>query len=174
VLTGSRVGAGDIEGARSGAKATALLCLLVIVLPAVTVFVLAPAISAFLTKDPPVLAEMTRYLRINMVQVPFMAVGIALAGALQGAGDTFNTMRIVFTGMWFVRIPLILGAMFVLRTDAAGIWWAMTISIVIMCALFIQRFRGNAWTRASVDKENKQMLWEACLPPEVRSARPDR
>lgn len=163
VLTGNRLGAGDVEGARSGAKAAALLCLLIIALPAAAIFVLAPQLSTLLTTDPAVLEEMTRYLRVNMVAVPFMAIGITLSGALQGAGDTFYTMRIVFTGMWLVRIPAILVVIYLLHTGAWGVWWTMCLSIAVMCALFVRRFRGNAWTAASVDKVNNTMFWEACV-----------
>lgn len=163
VLTGNRLGAGDVQGARSGAKAAALLCLFIILLPAATIFGLASHLAALLTSDHAVHAEMTRYLQINMVAVPFMAIGITLSGALQGAGDTLYTMRIVFTGMWLVRIPAILAVIYVLRLGAWGVWWTMCLSIAVMCALFVRRFRGDAWVTASVDKENKAMLWEACL-----------
>ena len=72
-------------------------------------------------------------------------------------------MKIVFTGMWLLRIPLILVVIHVIRAGATGVWWCMTISIVLMCALLINRFRGDAWTKASLDKTSKTMLWEACL-----------
>ena len=62
VLTGNRLGAGDVAGARSGAKVTALLCFAIIFLPALGIFILAPVISGLLTQDPEVLQEMTRYL----------------------------------------------------------------------------------------------------------------
>ena len=163
VLTGNRLGAGDVAGARSGAKVTALLCFAIIFLPALGIFILAPVISGLLTQDPEVLQEMTRYLRVNMIGMPFMAIGVTLSGALQGAGDTFATMRIIFTGMWLLRIPLILAVIYILRTSALGIWWSMTISIIIMCGMLANRFRGNAWIKASVDKTSNTMLWEACL-----------
>jgi len=166
VLTGNRLGMHDVAGARSGAKATATLCLAITFLPALAIFVFAPVLSGLLTEDPGVLDEMTRYLRINMIGMPFLALGVTLSGALQGAGDTLATMRIIFTGMWLLRIPLILGVMYVLRTSATGIWWAMTISIVLMCLMLTQRFRGDAWTKASVDKKTNAMLWEACLGKE--------
>ena len=120
VLTGNRLGAGDVAGARSGAKVTAMLCLAIILLPALGIFIFAPVISSLLTQDPAVLQEMTRYLRVNMIGMPFMAIGVTLSGALQGAGDTFATMRIIFTGMWLLRIPLILGAIYILQTSASG------------------------------------------------------
>ncbi len=163
VLTGNRLGAGDVAGARSGAKVTTLLCLALILLPALAIFIFAPEISRLLTRDPAVLREMTRYLRINMIGEPFMAIGVSLSGALQGAGDTFATMRIIFMGMWLFRIPLILAVIYVLQTSATGVWWSMAISMAIMCGLLANRFRGNAWIRASMDKESNTMLWEACI-----------
>jgi putative MATE family efflux protein len=163
VLTGNRLGSGDTAGARSGAKAAALLCLSIIIVPAFLIFVFAPSISALLASDPEVLAEMTRYLRINMLGMPFMAIGITFGGALQGAGDTLATMRIIFTGMWLIRIPLILAVMHVFHAGAVEIWWSMTFSIIIMCGLLVNRFRGNAWIAASFDRKTKTMLWEACL-----------
>lgn len=165
VLTGNRIGSGDIAGARSGAKATAALCFSIIFLPTLVIFILAPWLSAFLTDDPAVLEEMTRYLRINMLGMPFMAVGVTLSGALQGAGDTFATMRIIFTGMWLIRIPLMLTVIHVFRGTATSIWWCMVASIICMIGLLIHRFRGNAWTKASLDKKSKTLLWEACLSP---------
>jgi multidrug resistance protein, MATE family len=163
VLTGNRLGAGDLAGARSGAKAASFLCIAIVSVPALLIFIFAPVISALLTEDPAVLAEMTRYLRINMLSTPFMAIGITLSGALQGAGDTFGTMRIIFTGMWLIRIPLILFVIHVVSTGAQGVWWCMTFSIIMMSGLLVNRFRGKAWTKASVDRKTQTMLWEACL-----------
>ncbi len=167
VLIGNRLGAGDPAGARSAAKVTVLLSFSIALIPTALIFIFAPQLAALLTKDPAVLAEMTRYLRVNMVGMPFMAIGITLSGALQGAGDTFGTMRIIFTGMWLLRLPLIIGAIYVFKSDAIGVWWSMTISMIAMCALLIHRFRGDAWIMASMDKENKKMLWEACVKPKA-------
>jgi len=165
VLTGNRIGSGDIAGARSGAKATAALCFGIILLPTLAIFTFAPWLSSFLTEDQAVLEEMTRYLRINMLGMPFLAVGVTLSGALQGAGDTFATMRIIFTGMWLIRIPLMLAVIHLFHGTATSIWWCMTGSMILMVGLLIHRFRGDKWTKASLDKKSKTLLWEACLSP---------
>ncbi len=162
VVTGNRLGARDPEGAKSGAKAAAVLCLGIILIPAAGIFASAPHLAALLTDDPAVLAEMTRYLRINMVAVPFMAVGVTLLGALQGAGDTFAAMRIIITAMWIVRIPLILGVAHATDVGAVGIWWCMTVSMAALCGLTLHRFIGEKWMRASRNKTGEIMLWEAC------------
>jgi len=167
VLTGNRLGSGDIRGARTGAKVTTALCLFLTAVPVLLIFIFAPRMAGFLTHDPAVLAEMTRYLRIQMVAMPFLAVGVTFSGALQGAGDTYGTMRIILIGMWGFRIPFILGAIYTVRTGPVGIWWAMTISVIILCTWLWVRFRSDVWTTASIDKKNNTMLWEACVdsPP---------
>jgi Na+-driven multidrug efflux pump len=139
-------------------------------IPCMIIFALAPHLSRLLSDDHAVVEEMSRYLRINMVGSPFMAVGVVLSGALQGAGDTFATMRIIFTGMWIFRIPLILVVIYELGWGAIGIWCSMTVSIILMCALLALRFRGEAWISASKEKGKNTMLWEAC----VDSARASR
>ncbi|MGC8604657.1 MAG: MATE family efflux transporter [Desulfomonilaceae bacterium] len=173
VVTGNRLGAKDFAGARAGAKVTAFLCVSIIMVPAATIFVFAPGISSFLTTDPTVLGEMTSYLRINMLAEPFFAFGISLAGALQGAGDTFGTMRIIFASMWLFRIPFIMFAIYALNISPTGIWWCMAISVVIMCVLIVYRFRGDKWTHASIDKIKNKMLWESCIPVERTLGSPE-
>ena len=170
VLTGNRIGMGDTAGARSSAKATAGLCLAVISVPVVAVFIFAPWVSGAITDDPAVRAEMTRYLRINMLGMPFMALGVSLLGALQGAGDTWATMGIVFTGMWVVRIPAILLAIHQLKLGATGVWYCMTITMIALCVLMTARFRSDAWLRASQDKGENTMMWEACLEKASRGS----
>ncbi len=167
VVTGNRLGAKDFSAAKAGAKVTALLCVSIIIVPTAAIYIFAPEISGFLTADPAVLEEMTRYLRINMLAEPFLALGISLAGALQGAGDTFGTMRIIFASMWLFRIPFIVFAIYALKISPTGIWWCMATSVLIMCGLLVHRFHGDKWIYASMDKTKKTMLWESCLPPEV-------
>lgn len=164
IMTGNRLGKGDVEGARFGAKTTALLCLVIILVPSGAIFALASTIASVLTDEPAVIAEMARYLRINMIAMPFMAVGVTLGGVLQGAGDTLGTMRNVFLGMWLIRIPMILSVMYVFTWGSVGIWWAMTASMIALCGLMIYRFSTGVWTTASVDKQSNTLLWEACLP----------
>lgn len=164
VLTGNRIGSGDISSARAGAQSTAILCLIIILIPSAAIFFFAPEISRLLTSDSAVLDEMVRYLRINMVGMPFLSVGITLAGAIQGAGDTYGSMRIIMGSMWLLRIPLILTSIYLLDLGPVGVWWAMAISMIIMCGLFTKRFLGSQWTTASIDKTKKSRMWEACVP----------
>jgi Na+-driven multidrug efflux pump len=69
-------------------------------------------------------------------------------------------MRIIFTGLWLLRIPLILAVIYILQTSAVGIWWSMTISIIIMyvCCEQIQR----QCLDKGVCGQDGHMLFEAC------------
>jgi len=69
-------------------------------------FVFARDLAGLLARNQAVLDETTRYLRFNMFSEPFMALSAILGGALQGAGDTRGTLKVVGICMWLIRLPL--------------------------------------------------------------------
>jgi Na+-driven multidrug efflux pump len=73
---------------------------------AIIIFLSAKSLASVLTTNASVLEETTRYLRINMLSEPFMALSVILAGGLQGAGDTKGTMWVIILAMWLIRLPL--------------------------------------------------------------------
>jgi Na+-driven multidrug efflux pump len=98
-----------------------------------------------LAKEDAVLEETTRYLRINMVSEPFMALSLILGGGLQGAGDTKGTMWVIIIGMWFVRLPLAFFFALILGYGATGVWVAMVISMTLQGVLMALRFHKGRW-----------------------------
>jgi putative MATE family efflux protein len=118
---------------------------------AIVVFIWADNIAALFTTDPAVHAETVRYLRFNMLSEPFMALGIALAGALQGAGDTRGTMWVVVTAMWLIRLPLACVLALFLGLGATGVWIAMVASMLIQGSLMAWRFRSGRWKLIRLD-----------------------
>ena len=108
-LVGQRVGARDPEGARRTAG-QALLVALAVMSAFGVAFVLAPGLWVRLfTPEPEVLAWGAPLLRImGLLQVP-LAVALALAGSLRGAGETGSVLLAAVVGGWVVRIPLAVG-----------------------------------------------------------------
>ena len=145
VLTGQNLGAGNPDRAervvwRISAAGVAILSAL-----AIAVFLRAEAFAALVAKDPAVLAETARYLRINMIAQPFIALNLSISGGLQGAGDTRGTMWVIIIAMWLIRLPIAYGLAFPLGFGATGVWWAMVISMVIQSVLMAGRFHSGKW-----------------------------
>jgi len=147
VLVGQNLGADNPTRAAQLGWRTALMGVILLSLLAGVIFVWAEACAALLSPDPAVRAETTRYLKINMLSEPFMALSLILGGGLQGAGDTRGSMKVIITGMWVVRLPLAFLLAFVLGYGARGVWIAMLISMVVQGILMAHRFYQGEWRR---------------------------
>ena len=80
-----------------------------------------------------------------------MALGVILAGGLQGAGDTKGTMWVIIIAMWMIRLPLAYFLAIVLNYGAPGVWIAMVTSMNIQGILMTWRFRRGHWKESIVE-----------------------
>ena len=113
-------------------------------------FLLADFFAHLFTHDPTVSRLGADYLRINAICEPFLALGMVLTGALQGAGDTVRPTYITIFTMWVVRLPVATFLMFHLHLNAHGAWLSMTITTVLGGILTTLLFRAGAWKRIKV------------------------
>ena len=113
-------------------------------------FVLALPFAHIFTHDPHVVPLTVSYLRIAAVSEPFLALGMILTGALNGAGETKAPALAGLVTMWGVRLPLAWLLIYGLSFGATGAWWAMTVSTALngMVALFL--FKRGRWKQAVV------------------------
>ncbi|MBA4371729.1 MAG: MATE family efflux transporter [Thermodesulfovibrio sp.] len=148
VLVGQNLGAGTKEQAASvGWRITGAGMLLVSIMSAV-VFVFADMLAGTLTADHAVMKETARYLRLNMLAEPFMAMSAILGGGLQGAGDTRGTMWAIIISMWVIRLPLAYALAVILGYGALGVWVAMVVSMVVQGSIMALRFYKRGWQHA--------------------------
>ncbi len=89
------------------------------------------------------------YLRVAACSEPFLALGMVLTGALQGAGETISPTLITVVTMVFLRVPL---AYFLLAGGygTEGAWWAMSISTIAQGIATAYLFRQGGWQRTRV------------------------
>jgi multidrug resistance protein, MATE family len=145
VIVGQNLGVGDAKRAESMIWKLAMVGIGITSLIAIVIFVWAERFASFLTGDPAVLAETTRYLRLNMLSEPFMALSTVMGGALQGAGDTKAPMWIIIITMWFIRLPLASYLAFIADHGAGGVWWAMVISMTGQGLIMTGWFHQGRW-----------------------------
>ena len=149
-LVGQNLGAKDAERAeRSGWAATGQ-AIAVMVCMAFVFFAFADPIARAFTSDPTAQRLGSDYLRINAPCEPFLGLGMALTGALQGAGETlFPTVTTLVT-MWAIRLPIAYYLMFTRGFNARGAWISMCFSTVIYAVLIALWFRSGHWKRRRV------------------------
>jgi multidrug resistance protein, MATE family len=145
VLIGQNLGAGNTGRAEKLGWNIALTGVVLMSAMAVIIFLSAKSLASVLTTNASVLEETTRYLRINMLSEPFMALSVILAGGLQGAGDTKGTMWVIILAMWLIRLPLAYFLAIVMGYGAEGVWTAMVASMTVQGTLMAMRFHKGRW-----------------------------
>ena len=149
-LVGQSLGAKDPEHAERCGWAALGQSLIVMVIMGVVFFTFAPQIAAIFTSDVHVQSLGIHYLRINAITEPFIALGMVLTGALQGAGDTVRPTYITIFTMWIVRMPLAYVLMFTLNQQAQGAWTSMCITTIVGGLLTLALYKQGAWKRVRV------------------------
>jgi putative MATE family efflux protein len=144
-LVGQRMGAGDPRAAeRTGWLACALGVALLGGLGLVT-FLLAGPLSGFFSDDPATARLAADYLRTISLAQPLYALGMVLAGALRGGGDTRFPMWAAVVGGWLFMIPAawLLGVH--LGWGPRAVWLVQALNYAVFAGLLTWRFRAGRW-----------------------------
>jgi putative MATE family efflux protein len=149
-LVGQNLGAKDPKRAERSAWAATYQAILVMSVMATIFFMLAHVLAGAFTSDRAVRVLGSDYLRVNAICEPFLALGMVLTGALQGAGDTVRPTYITLFTMWILRLPLGYMLMFVLHLNTHGAWIAMSITTIVGGLMTVLLFRAGTWKRIKV------------------------
>lgn len=145
-LVGQCLGAGRPDRAAAALRETALLA--TFVMSAIGVgFLLAaaPLVRVFFPGPEDVVGPAAACLRISAAEQPFMALAMALGGALRGAGDTRTPVFVGFVGVWVVRIPLAWVLAFPAGLGLYGIWMTMIADWLVRTVIFAAIWRRGRW-----------------------------
>jgi len=104
----------------------------------------------FADGNPYVTPLAASYLWINGLSEPFLAMGMVLTGALQGAGETrLPTLASILT-LWVIRLPLTWLLAITFNMGSVGAWIAMSSSTVLSGLAILAIFKWNKWTQRKV------------------------
>ena len=109
-------------------------------------YLIAPELlMGIFSDDPRVIEAGVTILRLVALYQIFDAIGIVLAGALNGAGDTRFTMwgRILLA--WGLFIPLTWVILFRLDGGVWGAWFSALVYLTTLALLYLFRFRAGRW-----------------------------
>lgn len=126
-LVGQCYGAEKYKDARSYGYITSIIGIIIMAIIGAMIFILAPWLASWFTTDSTILDMVVTALRISAVSQPALAIGLVLAGALQGLGDTKSPMYSTAIGMWIIRIIGVYVLGIYLNLGIAGIWYAIII-----------------------------------------------
>ncbi|MFB5089401.1 MATE family efflux transporter [Psychrobacillus sp. PGGUH221] len=153
-LVGQSIGANRHKEAYQFGLLTTWIGIIIMSIGGLFLFFLSPWLATWFTNDKVAIDMVITALRIDAFAQPALAVGLILAGALQGMGDTKSPMYSTAIGMWFIRVlgVYILGIQ--LEMGIAGVWLSIAIDLLVRAIFLFFRFK-NFFTK---EKWNKQLL----------------
>ncbi|MGN7765093.1 MATE family efflux transporter [Paenibacillus sp. 22594] len=149
-LVGQHLGAERKQDAYQYGMLTAWIAVVFMGVVGVLLFFFSPLAASWFTKDKDVIHMVTTALRIDAFAQPFLAIGLVIAGALQGAGDTKSPMYSTTIGMWLIRVVGVYVLCIYLGMGIAGVWLSITIDLIIRAAFLLYRFRKHMHVRQTL------------------------
>lgn len=150
VIVGNLMGEKKYNEAYKSGLTTAFISVSVITVMIVVIVLNARSIAELLEPNPVVVNEIVKYIYICMIAEPFIALNLAMTGALNGAGDTKATMFYAMLNVWVLRLPLAYILGIALGFHAAGIWWALNSGFFLQSALSTRRFISKKWQKIEI------------------------
>lgn len=139
-LVGQHLGANRKEDAYQYGMLTTGIAILFMGFVGILLFFFSPLAASWFTQDISVIQMVTTALRIDAFAQPFLAVGLVLAGALQGAGDTKSPMYSTTIGMWVIRVVGVYILCIHLGMGIAGVWLSIAFDLVVRAVFLLIKF----------------------------------
>ncbi|MFS0921306.1 MATE family efflux transporter [Brevibacillus sp. 179-C 1.1 NHS] len=141
-LVGQSFGANRKDDAYQYGVFTAWIAVVFMSVIGILMFIFSPLLASWFTTDKNAIDMVVTALRIDAIAQPALAVGLVLAGALQGAGDTKSPMYSTVIGMWVIRVigVYVLGIHF--QMGIAGIWISIALDLFVRAIFLSYKFRG--------------------------------
>lgn len=144
-LVGQNLGAGQPDRAETSAWRAALCNLFFLVPVGGLLYAGAQHIIGLFSHDTDVLMIGVESLRIFCLGYVFMAYGMVLTQALNGAGDTRTPMLINVVCFWLIEIPLAYVLANTLNWGPSGVFWSVAIAESLLAVVSVWAFRQGRW-----------------------------
>lgn len=149
-LVGQNLGAGQPERAETSAWRAAFCNMLFLATVGVGFFLGAAQIVSLFDNNTRVVEIAVQCLRVFCLGYLFMAYGMVLSQALNGAGDTRTPTLINIVCFWVVEIPLAYTLAHLLNWGPPGVFWSVAISETLLAVIAIFVFRQGRWKTVQV------------------------
>jgi len=151
-MVGQALGAGNVERAKEVAKASLVLCALIMTgLGVIFIIAAHPLARIFdVTPGTPLEVYSVEWMRILGILMLPASVNIALMGLLQGSGATKLSLRINIWTTVLVQVPLSYTFGFVFGWGALGVWLGFPVGAVAKAVFNYAVFKQAKWAVTGV------------------------
>ena len=149
-LVGQNLGAKQPERAESSVFATAKYNTIFMAIVSVLFLVVARPIVSVFTSDAAVTEIAVEALRIISLGYIFYGIGMVMANAFNGAGDTWTPTIINLFGFWVFQIPLALLLAKTFALGPTGVFIAIPVAETSITIVAYILFRKGKWKRVKI------------------------
>ncbi|ARN74608.1 hypothetical protein BST96_11030 [Oceanicoccus sagamiensis] len=146
ILVGQQLGAGNIAAAQAAGWRAMRQSVIILVALAIVMVLFANPLSLWLVNDKEVAHNTVLFIYVFCLAQPFIAIDMALGGALRGAGDTRFPLYAAIAGLIVVRFGLAFIFMW-LEWSVVWIYGSVIGDYLVKNALFIWRFKSGRWVK---------------------------
>jgi Na+-driven multidrug efflux pump len=149
-LVGQHLGAKQPLKAEQSVYKTATYSTVFMFLVTLVVFVFAPAITGFFTKDESAQVFAVQCLRIVSTGYIFYGMGMVFTNAFNGAGDTMTPTLINLFCFWIIQVPL---AWFLAKYTSLGprgVFIAIPVAESLITVISWIAFKAGRWKTVKV------------------------
>jgi len=153
IVVGKEIGKGDIEAGNLYAKKLCKLSLLIGLFIGIFIFILAPYIVRLFNVNEEILIAGEKILKINaLILLLRTYVFIMIVGILRGGGDARFGAILQGLSMWFVGIPLVYYAAFILKLPLYYVIIFTIAEELIKVIFIVRRFSSGKWINNLVEE----------------------
>lgn len=156
-LVGQNLGANRREDAYRYGILTTGIAVIFMSFVGVLLFFLSPIAATWFTDRTDIIQMVTTALRIDAFAQPFLAIGLVIAGALQGAGDTKSPMYSTAIGMWLIRVVGVYVLSIYLGMGIAGVWLSIALDLFVRAVFLYLRFKTKMQVDENVRYSNRNI-----------------
>jgi putative MATE family efflux protein len=149
-LVGQNLGAEEPARAEQSAWWVSGYCAVYVTLSVALLAAFAPALVSLFDPTPQVVEMGAQWLRVVGPSLIASGIGVALARAFDGAGNTKPAMAINLITLWGMEIPLAYSLSRWLGLGANGVSWGRAVANVANGLLFAAWFRRGRWKQREV------------------------
>jgi putative MATE family efflux protein len=149
-LVGQNMGAHQPDRAETSAWRAAFCNMLFLVSVGIGFYIGATQVVQLFNQEPRIVDVAVDCLRVFCLGYVFMAYGMVLTQAINGAGDTRTPTLINLVCFWLVEIPLAYVLAQVLNWGPPGVFWSVAISETLLAVSAIWVFRRGRWKTIQV------------------------
>lgn len=140
VSVGQAIGAGDQPRARRAGWLALGIGVSFMLLAGIVLFAAPRPLIELYTSDPRVLAVGPSLLMVAAAFQIFDGIQTVSTGALRGLGETRVPMFANLVGYWVLGLPLGFLLCFVLHWGILGLWFGLTLALVVIAATLLRRW----------------------------------